>query len=334
MNEKKQFLPYTRIPTPSGKIEPASNLDFPVEAYYVDVHQMYDNHVSFHWHEEFEFIVLEQGSALIKFSNETVTLSAGEGIAINQNAMHAIYPVTETTPCVFYSVIFHPAYLFGYGQTLASTKYLVPVLASPSQYISLLPSDKQTGVAIDHLLRIAELIGSNEYTKELLIKSELCQIWSIIITQFMPANSSLNNTNVAAALLDETRVKQALTFMQDNYMQPLTLDDIAASIPISRSECCRCFKRTLSLSPFEYLMKYRIYEAAKKIYRQDPIASSIADLAVSVGFNNTSYFNKLFKKYIHLTPLGYKKYLRKEPGAIMDAFGTSPSVTWQPSSVD
>lgn len=35
--------------------------------------------------------------------------------------------------------------------------------------------------------------------------------------------------------------------------------------------------------------------------------ASIADLAISVGFNNTSYFNKLFKKFLGCTPTYYRK---------------------------
>ena len=86
-----------------------------------------------------------------------------------------------------------------------------------------------------------------------------------------------------------------------------TLDEIAESIHISKSECCRCFQRVLRVTPFEYLLKYRIFYATKLIQQQDPAASSISNLAITVGFGNISYFNKVFKRVLNMTPTEYKK---------------------------
>lgn len=62
------------------------------------------------------------------------------------------------------------------------------------------------------------------------------------------------------------------------------------------------------MTPFEYLMKYRIFEATKKMMEHPDEPTSIADLALSVGFNNTSYFNKLFKKFLGCTPTYYRTH--------------------------
>ncbi len=93
-------------------------------------------------------------------------------------------------------------------------------------------------------------------------------------------------------------------------MEPITLNDIAEAILVSKSECCRCFKRATGLSPFEYLMKYRITESAKYMHRKSH--ESISEIAGAVGFNNTSYFNKVFKKFMGCTPTEYRQSLRRE----------------------
>ena len=51
-------------------------------------------------------------------------------------------------------------------------------------------------------------------------------------------------------------------------------------------------------------MKYRILESTKRM-RQKPY-ESIAEIAGSVGFNNTSYYSKIFKKYMGCTPTEYR----------------------------
>lgn len=61
------------------------------------------------------------------------------------------------------------------------------------------------------------------------------------------------------------------------------------------------------MSPFEYLMKFRIFSATRIIQRHDEQISSIGSLATAVGFSNISYFNKVFKKYLEITPSEYRE---------------------------
>ena len=49
------------------------------------------------------------------------------------------------------------------------------------------------------------------------------------------------------------------------------------------------------------------------IQSHDPVAGSISDLAFSVGFNNVSYFNKVFKQYMKCPPREYKKRIKANP---------------------
>ena len=122
---------------------------------------------------------------------------------------------------------------------------------------------------------------------------------------------------------DEVRIKDAILYIQQHYTEPVTLDNIADSIHVSKSECCRCFKRAVNITPFEYLMRYRILQAAEKILQNDREMTSISELATSVGFNNTSYFNKLFKKYFDCTPTEYRKMSQTEHRDKLSPFGLS-----------
>ncbi|MBQ3037428.1 MAG: helix-turn-helix transcriptional regulator, partial [Lachnospiraceae bacterium] len=122
---------------------------------------------------------------------------------------------------------------------------------------------------------------------------------------------------------DEIRIIDAIAYIQEHYAELVTLDDIADSIHVSKSECCRCFKRAVNITPFEYLMRYRILQAADKILQNDREMTSISELASSVGFNNTSYFNKLFKKYFNCTPTEYRKLSKTEHRDQLSPFGLS-----------
>ena len=157
---------------------------------------------------------------------------------------------------------------------------------------------------------------TRKFGYELITKAELCLFWSGILEHY--ANERIpEQNNISETSLDSIRVKQALIYIEQHHMEPISLIEIADSIHVSKSECCRCFKRTLHMTPIEYVMRYRIFEATRKIKRGDEEAKSMSSLALSVGFNNASYFNKLFKKYVNCTPSQYKVLL-KQPSSAYD----------------
>jgi AraC-like DNA-binding protein len=148
---------------------------------------------------------------------------------------------------------------------------------------------------------------------ELSTKAKLCDFWISLLGVVFPDTEASSRKVSGAIPLDESRARDLISCIEDHYSEKITLDELAASVHISKSECCRCFKRALNVTPIEYLMKYRIYMAANLIRNKDPKASSFSDLAYHVGFNNASYFNKVFKQYLNCTPSAYKRKLRQDP---------------------
>ena len=263
-----------------------------------------------HWHPEIEVLIINHGEADILTDDKKIRLHAGQGLFINQNVMHAIEPVDEKANCTLYTVVFHPSFLFGYGNTVMSTKYLSPVLTSPSiRTIELSEEDPWQAKILDYT---SSVIASNLTQKtgyELTIKAHLCNLWNCLLEKVTPQSKKKQGTTSQ----DEARVKAAISYIEEHYHEQITLDQLADSIHISKSECCRCFKRTLQVSPIEYLMKYRIFQAVNMLQRGDPQARSMSTLAFHVGFNNASYFNKVFRQFLGCTPSEYKKNIKNDP---------------------
>lgn len=61
---------------------------------------------------------------------------------------------------------------------------------------------------------------------------------------------------------DDLRVKKMLGCIHENFADNLSLRDVAGAAGISERECLRCFERTIRLSPFQYLLKYRVMRGA------------------------------------------------------------------------
>ncbi len=279
-------------------------LDYPVSVYYLDLSQSYMNRIRWHWHEEMEILIINTGIAQIATDDDTCTLQPGQGIIINQSVMHSIQSIDQNN-CTFYSLVFHPDFLFGHKNSYLQTQFLLPV--QNFCLFKMLVLDEKDSWHERMMDAINDTIAVNmmkPFGYEIAAKGHLCRFWSELISK-LPKTGTAPPPHVS---LDEQRVKQAMLYIRLHHAEPLSLDEIADSIHISKSECCRCFARTLQMTPFEYLMKYRIFEATKKMMEHPDEPMSIADLALSVGFNNTSYFNKLFKKFLGCTPTYYRTH--------------------------
>ena len=296
-------------------------LDYPVNVFYLDLRKSYMNRIRWHWHEEMEILIINNGLAEVSTDDTSYTLKPGQGIIINQNVMHSIYSLNQEN-CTFYSVVFHPDFLFGRQNSYLQTQFLLPV--QNFRLFKMLVLDKTNAWherIMDAVNDVITINMTKPFGYEIATKGYLCRFWSELISR-LPQMKTAPPPHVS---LDEQRVKQAMLYIRTHHAEPLSLDDIADSVHISKSECCRCFARTLQMTPFEYLMKYRIFEATKKMMEHPDDPTSIADLALSVGFNNTSYFNKLFKKFLGCTPTYYRthKVLSGETTA-SESFSTSP----------
>lgn len=298
------------------KIEPAPDtvaplmgIEFPVGGDYVGIthHSLQTN--QWHWHEEVEFVIIKEGFAILQLPDEKLYLSSGEGIFLTPKQLHAIRPV-DCEQCTLCTLKFDPAFLFSYSQSTLASKFLIPVLDSPAmQYLGLKKGNPINEEILNLVQIILSLFFEKQFGYELRIKGYLCELWYLLLS-LSQDTSRIAPTHSPHASLDDERVKEAMLFIQKNYMEPLTLEDIANSIHVSKSECCRCFQRALGLTAFDYLLKYRIFESTRKIMRGDRAAESISTLAASVGFNNASYYNKIFKKHLGCTPTEYKKALQ------------------------
>ncbi len=285
------------------------SLNYPVAFYHIDLRNMYLGIVRWHWHEEMEFMYVTRGSAKFLIQDKCYVLKKGECVMVNRNTMHAVQPVGGCE-CEYETIVFHPNFVFGYEHSYLSSHYMLPLLQNPGMRGLFLSPEKETDKQLLAILvKIIEVNKEKPYAYELKTKGMLVHIWLLLLER-MATDHTTDNMVVhnPQSSIDEKRVKLAINYIAKHYAQPITLDDIAGSIHISKSECCRCFKRCVQVTPFEYLLKYRIYTAIDLLQNNEE-EYSISEIAMRTGFNSSSYFNKIFKKYMECTPSAYKKQM-------------------------
>ena len=98
-------------------------------------------------------------------------------------------------------------------------------------------------------------------------------------------------------------IKKAKLFISEHFAEPLSLEDVAAHVDLSPSYFSTVFKEHTQTSFKEYLNYIRIEESKRLLSNTD---YSIIDIAIAVGFEDQSYFSKVFKKYTGMTPKQYR----------------------------
>lgn len=98
-------------------------------------------------------------------------------------------------------------------------------------------------------------------------------------------------------------VQKAIAYISANYSYPITVEDIADYVGLSRSHLFRSFEKIMKQSPKEYLTSFRIKQACTLLETSD---LSIAAVANSVGFENNFYFSKAFRKVKGMSPKNYR----------------------------
>ena len=103
--------------------------------------------------------------------------------------------------------------------------------------------------------------------------------------------------------LPKRRLDRVLEYIAANLSQSLTLTEIAAIAGMSAYHFARLFKTSTGLSPHQYVLAQRI-ERAKHLLLGGK--SSVIDVALESGFNDQSYFSKMFRKATGVPPMRYR----------------------------
>jgi AraC-like DNA-binding protein len=121
-----------------------------------------------------------------------------------------------------------------------------------------------------------------------------------------PAQPGMPSSTVT--LSQYHKIQQAVRYINDNYRTDIRLAAVAREAGMSPSHFSRIFRKVMGLSYQEYLNSRRITKA-KNLLRTSP--RSITEIAISLGFADSTGFGRIFKKLTGQTPSAYRSLARK-----------------------
>jgi AraC family transcriptional regulator len=91
-----------------------------------------------------------------------------------------------------------------------------------------------------------------------------------------------------------------IDYIEIYYSEAITITTLAQQVGLSEYHFLRCFKQSMGLTPYQYIIKKRLEMAEKLLIKTQ---QSLAEIAVNCGFSSQSHMTNLFKQRLGKTPL-------------------------------
>jgi transcriptional regulator GlxA family with amidase domain len=104
-------------------------------------------------------------------------------------------------------------------------------------------------------------------------------------------------------------IRNAQTFIENNFQEKITVDELASMLALGRRNLERRFKKATSNTVIEYIQRVKI-EAAKKSF--ETTRKNINEIMYDVGYSDTKAFRTVFRKITGLSPIEYRTKYNKE----------------------
>ncbi|MBB5335571.1 AraC family transcriptional regulator [Pectinatus brassicae] len=280
-----------------NEVRQRGRFDFPIEFHYVDYNHPRFN-MPYHWHIEYEIMYLIDGEFSISLNETEIKMTPGSFLFIPDGVVHGGVPVSKN--CVYECIV------------IDINKLLKDNIVQHSQIEAILNHElyiinyfDDSHPAIQKILKNLFIAMHSQKTGyEFIVTGMLYSfIGEILKNQLYHKNTTYS---LAINRHHICQIKQAFNLINTQYALPLTLNDLSTAAGLSPNYFCKFFQKMTHRTPIDYLNYYRIEIACQKLSSSD---LSITDIAYSTGFNDLSYFIKIFKRYKGISPRKYQKQL-------------------------
>lgn len=250
-----------------------------------------------HCHNEMEILYLYKGELEFHIEERVYTMKAGQAVFISSNRIHHAVDASDNADgCEYYAVVFSPEMISGSALT-RYCDYFSQIGFAGTEGLRVF-DDKKDGTLINALLMIFSCIDKPAAKSELLIRGQLLTIWQELYNEFIYSRDDGDCKNRSYADIQKTA-----EYICENYADNISLAVLAEMAGVSEGHFCRQFKRFAGFPPFEFINRQRIMRACEMLQHTD---ERIADVATYCGYNNVSYFNRTFQKYMRESPKQYR----------------------------
>lgn len=253
-----------------------------------------------HAHEFAEIVLITAGRGVHVTGTESYPLSAGDAFVIGGSRKHDYHSMERL--CLV-NILFQPEKLNlrtydlrtlpGYHALFT----LEPAWRQRHQFNGRLRlTPQELSVVMAFVDKLEEELRTRPAGFKFMATASFMQIVGYLSRCFAKAK----NPDSRALL----RIGEAISHLEANYQEPIDLDRLAAIAHMSKRNFMRSFSAAMGSSPIAHLIQLRVNRAASLLRRTD---QSVTDIAFQVGFSDSNYFTRQFRKLLGVTPREYRQ---------------------------
>lgn len=161
--------------------------------------------------------------------------------------------------------------------------------------------------------QVQEIIEEMRYKRE--FYSEAVQgLLLTLLMQIVRMDNTVQN-NAKPSTVKVPQIQRALDYVCDNYYKSIPIEELAEVCHISETHFRRLFSGTMNMSPIDYINFVRVERACDLMKKTQ---DSMEDIAVKVGFQTVSTFNRNFKKVLGISPYQWKIHPDNYEGKLLN----------------
>lgn len=277
--------------------------DFPFNIYPCSIPADFGQ-VPVHWHEEMELIVIKKGEGIVTVDTHPFRVCGGEAVVVFPGQLHGISRWAANS-VEYENVIFLPSMLMGSMDDVCTAKFLFPLVEEGRQAaVHITGETPEYEKFMECIGQLDWLCRDRPYGYQLAVKGALFEFLFRIFLHFREAAPGGGRKS-------REKIKALLRYIELHYGEELTVKEAAGICFYSKSYFMKFFRQHMGVTFVEYLNNYRLAMAASFLLSQD---GQVTEVAQRCGFDNISYFNRLFKGRYGMAPGAYRKFRREEKG--------------------
>lgn len=290
------------IPTDSTLREDIVYRDpsFPHEICIDDYSTLVDNTLNCHWHSEYEYVYLKEGRLDYYLNGNRYSLRPGDLLLVGSSVMHTGIGDKEENAVALITVLSPQIMSLGIDGSIYS-KFFQPLQEARFEGVLFRPGAESSAI-IESILALHAL-DKDSYLYELDCLSLFVRLWRDTLDYFSRHGSDIVlEHNVHSS--SEDGIRRIISYIKENYQQPISISSLASAAGMSRSSLFRTFPLFTSRTPAEYINEYRLTVASALLRSSSLPVSAISERC---GFSSLSYFSRLFREKYGTSPLQYRR---------------------------
>lgn len=276
--------------------------------------------VPYHWQENAEILWIQTGELNLKIQEKAYVGKAGDIIYINPRELHGMR--SQTPDCAYLAFIFPLSWLQFAQPDEAEEIYLSPLAEGNAQVTMQITAQLPSSIARQTYIAFQEIYDNycNNSGNWLIIKANLLRFYACLYEYNLVIYGQRESSAQMRLLLEIAH------YIQTHYNEKLSLKELGQVFHMSPKYFSVFFQKHFSRNFPEYLTAVRIERAKKMLVESDADMELISQQA---GFSSSSYFIRMFRKTLDMTPGQYRKnsatYSPPKPEGLC-YYSNSPSI--------